>query len=224
MGIRTPSMKQTKQLTEELPETPPFVTPFVTPDWLSRSAAEVAPDLIGCSLIRQFEDGTVYQGLIVETEAYTQDDPACHAYRRRTPRNEVMFGPPGAGYVYLIYGIYHCFNVVTETDGVPGAVLIRALQLDAMPPWIPPQQQAKLHRIAAGPGKLCQALRIDRTLNGVKLELGAPLWLQPRPLALQQGMTTGTLSLVQTTRIGITQGQERPWRWYLANCPAVSKP
>ena len=77
-----------------------------------------------------------------------------HAYRRRTPRNSVMFGRAGFSCVYLIYGIYHCLNVVTDLDGVPSAVLIRALHLESLPPWITHQQNLKLHRLAAGPGKL----------------------------------------------------------------------
>ncbi|HEY9752088.1 MAG TPA: DNA-3-methyladenine glycosylase, partial [Coleofasciculaceae cyanobacterium] len=94
-------------------------------DWYSRPATEVAPDLIGCTLVRQMPDGAQLRGLIVETEAYGPDDPACHAYRRKTARNRVMFGPAGRTYVYLIYGIYYCLNVITDLDGLPSAVLLR---------------------------------------------------------------------------------------------------
>jgi DNA-3-methyladenine glycosylase len=100
---------------------------IVEPNWLARPSTEVAPDLIGCTLVRQLPDGTRLRGMIVETEAYSPDDPACHAYRRRTERNGVMFGPAGRTYVYLIYGIYYCLNIVTDLDEVPSAVLIRAL-------------------------------------------------------------------------------------------------
>ncbi len=191
--------------------------------WLSRPSPEVAPDLIGCILVRQMPDGSILRGKIVETEAYAPDDPACHAYRRRTPRNSVMFGPAGVSYVYLIYGVYHCLNVVTDLDGLPSAVLIRALQLDAVPPWVLPQAQMKLHRIAAGPGKLCQAFKIDRTLNGTPLQLGTPLWLEHRSPAMQHQLDNGRFTLTHTTRIGLTEGVELPWRWYLTDCPAVSK-
>jgi DNA-3-methyladenine glycosylase len=183
----------------------------------------VAPDLIGCTLVRRWPDGTCYRGLIVETEAYAPDDPACHAYRHRTARNEVMFGPAGACYVYLIYGIYHCLNIVTDRNEVPSAVLIRALQLESIPPWIETSPKAKPHRIAAGPGKLCQALQIDLTHNGTWLDPKQPLWLEARTADFQTRLQQGRVSLVQTTRIGLTQGVDYPWRWYLADCPAVSQ-
>lgn len=196
---------------------------YIWADWLSRPATEVAPDLIGCVLVRQWPDGRTLRGVIVETEAYTPDDPACHAYRRRTERNSVMFGPPGFCYVYLIYGIYHCLNVVTDLDGVPSAVLIRALALESLPDWITPKPNQKLHRLAAGPGKLCLVLGVDRSLNATRLEPGQPLWLEPRTEAFQQQLAAGSLGLTQTTRIGLTQGADRPWRWYLTDCLAVSK-
>ncbi len=195
----------------------------ISATWLGRPSPEVAPDLIGCTLVRQFPDGQQYRGLIVETEAYAPDDPACHAYRRRTARNEVMFGPPGGCYVYLIYGMYHCINVVTDLDMVPSAVLIRALELDDLPPWLDEKQRRQPHRVAAGPGKLCRTLKIDRTLNGITFTGEDLLWLEPRSPQFEQLITTGQHQLVQTTRIGLTQGADIPWRWYLADCPAVSK-
>ena len=191
--------------------------------WLSRPSTEVAPDLVGCTLARRFTDGTVYRGLIVETEAYTPEDPACHAYRRRTARNEVMFGPPGGCYVYLIYGMYHCINVVTDLDTVPSAVLIRALALETIPPWVEDKKRAKPERVAAGPGKLCGVLKIDRALSGTTFSPDQPLWLEPRSAKFQQDLEAEEQSLVQTTRIGLTQGTDLPWRWYLSNCAAVSK-
>ncbi|MBW4658153.1 MAG: DNA-3-methyladenine glycosylase [Drouetiella hepatica Uher 2000/2452] len=195
----------------------------INADWLSRPSTQVAPDLIGCVLVRQLPDGKILRGLIVETEAYTPDDPACHAYRRRTPRNSVMFGPAGACYVYLIYGIYHCLNVVTDLDGIPSAVLIRALQLETSPPWIDPQKNVKLHRLAAGPGKLCLALKIDLSLNATLLQPVQPLWLEHRSEQFQQQLNESPSNLTQTTRIGLTQGVDLPWRWYLTDSSAVSK-
>ena len=211
---------------------------IVEPNWLARLSTEVAPDLVGCTLVRQFSDGTMLRGMIVETEAYGPNDPACHGYRRRTQRNGAMFGPAGRTYVYLIYGVYYCLNIVTDQDEVPSAVLIRALHLQSIPSWIEPcdepipltakpnlssrvghnarTQLTKLHRLAAGPGKLCKALQIDLTLNAQVLQVGQPLWLEHRPPQFFP-------NLIQTTRIGLSQGADLPWRWYLKDCPAVSK-
>ena len=186
--------------------------------WFARPAPEVAPELIGCVLVRRLPSGERLQGIIVETEAYGPDDPACHAYRKRTPRNAVMFGSAGYSYVYLIYGIYHCFNIVTDQDGVASAVLIRALALpDA---GSDPALSAKAHaRLAAGPGKLCRHLEIDRSLSQVQLLEGQPLWIE-HPT---QETAIALLERIQTTRIGLTQGTEIPWRWYLKGSAAVSK-
>jgi DNA-3-methyladenine glycosylase len=195
------------------------VSKVIEPEWFARPAPEVAPDLIGCVLVRQIPNGDRLQGIIVETEAYGPDDPACHAYRKRTPRNTVMFGPAGYSYVYLIYGMYHCFNVVTDQDGVASAVLIRALALPEarLDAGLSPKAQA---RLAAGPGKLCRCLEIDRSLTQIPLMAGQPLWLEhPQP-----EKSAPALELIQTTRIGLTQGAEIPWRWYLKHSAAVSKP
>lgn len=190
---------------------------IVEPNWLARPATIVAPLLLGCVLVRQFPDGQIIRGLIVETEAYAVGDPAFHAYKKRTDRNSVLFGPAGRSYVYLIYGIYHCFNVVTDVDGVPSAVLIRALQLESVP------NGENLHRFAAGPGKLCLALQIDRSLNGSVLQPGSALWLEHRSGEFQQQLANSEIAFVQTTRIGISKGVDLPWRWYIKNCPAVSR-
>lgn len=192
-------------MTHELRKSEPYSEPYLDATSLSRPSTAVAPDLVGCTLVRQGTDGTCYRGLIVETEAYAPDDPACHAYRRRTTRNAVMFGPAGACYVYLIYGMYHCLNVVTDVEDAPSAVLIRALQLETIPAWVEPKHRIPNHRVAAGPGKLCRALRIDLTLNGAWLQPGQALWLEPRSASFQQRLDTGTVQLIQTTRIGLTQ-------------------
>jgi DNA-3-methyladenine glycosylase len=131
--------------------------------------------------VRQLPNGEIIRGLIVETEAYAPGDPAFHAYRRRTNRNDVLFGLAGRSYIYLIYGIYHCFNIVTDQDGIPSAVLIRALQLLSLPAGIDLDLNQNLaKKIAAGPGKLCRVMQIDRSLNGSVLQLGEPLWLEHR--------------------------------------------
>ena len=198
-------------------------TQIVESFWLARPSTSVAPDLLGCTLVRQFPDGETIRGMIVETEAYAPGDPACHAYRQQTPRNQAMFGRAGISYVYLIYGMYHCLNVVTDAEGVGSAVLVRALQLDAPPvkfAAIPPKKQL---RLAAGPGKLCKVLEIDRTFSGLPLDAGQALRLEQRSEEFQQAVEEGTINFVQTTRIGITKGIDLPWRWYLGNCAAVSQ-
>jgi DNA-3-methyladenine glycosylase len=169
-------------------------------------------------------DGQTIRGVIVETEAYEPGDPACHAYRRRTPRNAVMFGPAGMTCVYLIYGIYHCLNIVTDQEAVPGAVLIRALQLGNLPNWLEGHSTLKkLSRVATGPGKLCRALQIDLSLNAQALFPGQPLWLEHRSSRFQDDLNRGAIAFVQTTRIGLSQGIDIPWRWYIKDCPAVSR-
>ncbi|QQE63536.1 3-methyladenine DNA glycosylase [Leptolyngbya sp. BL0902] len=202
----------------------------ISSDWLSRPAVEVAPELLGCRLMRQWPDGRHLEAVIVETEAYTEGDPACHAYRRETPRNRVMFGPAGYSYVYLIYGIYHCFNVVTDQDRVPSAVLIRAVELEIVPPWLaqcredsrPGKRPEKPTRWGAGPGKTCQLLEIDRRLTEQPLVPDSGLWLAPPTPAWRQRVAQPQ-NRFQTTRIGLTQGTDLPWRWYVDDSPAVSK-
>ena len=189
----------------------------ITPEWCDRPSIEVAPDLIGCQLMRQLPDGPLIRSIVVETEAYAPGDPACHAYSGKSKRNAAMFGPPGHSYVYLIYGMYHCLNVVTEKEGIGSAVLIRALELNTIPPQLPPKQTEKPHRIAAGPGKLCRALEIDRQLDGVLYHPDNHIWLENRFKSVEPD------KLVQTTRIGITKAAERPWRWYLKSSRSVSK-
>lgn len=195
--------------------------PVISPEWLDRSALAVAPDLVGCTLVRRLPNGEQLRGTIIETEAYESGDPACHAYRKRTDRNTIMFGPAGYAYVYLIYGMYHCVNIVTDRDEFASAVLIRALQMENLPPDFALKPKEKPHRVAAGPGKLCRVMAIDRTLDKTKLDATQALWLEHRPAIWQQ--TIDIQTLVQTTRIGLSQGIDLPWRWYLKDNPAVSK-
>jgi DNA-3-methyladenine glycosylase len=193
-------------------------------EWFDRSAVTIAPELIGCTLVRQLPDGRQLRGTIVETEAYQSGDPACHAYRKQTKRNQIMFGDPGYVYVYLIYGIYHCVNVVTDRFGVASAVLIRALELerDTLTQILLKPKQ-KPERAASGPGKLCLAMQIDLDLYGTQLAQGQSIWLEPRSSDWQAQLDLGSIELIQTTRIGLTQGLDLPWRWYLKDCQAVSK-
>lgn len=172
----------------------------LTREFFARPTVEVAPDLLGMTLVRTLASGQIVRAQIVEVEAYTQDDPACHAYRGVTERCRVMFGPPGFAYVYFIYGMYFCLNVVTEVDGTPGAVLIRALDIPG----------------SEGPGKLCRAWEIDRSLNGVDLlDCGASLYLE-------SGTRYGAEHISISERIGLNVATERPWRFYLTDHPHVS--
>lgn len=190
-------------------------SPAIGADWLARSAVDVAIDLLGCTLVRQ-EGDRILRGRIVETEAYEAGDPACHAYRRRTERNGMMFAAPGHAYVYRIYGMYHCLNVVTDRANFPSAVLIRAVELDGEP-WElgKAAKPEKPERWGAGPSKLCRAMAIGHDLNGTWLEPGAALWLEHGDREVGP--------IVQTTRIGLTQGADIPWRWYLEESRSVSK-
>jgi len=181
--------------------------------FLCRPASIVAPELLGWRLCRRI-DGKVYTARIVETEAYEANDPACHGYQKKTARNGSIFGAPGSIYVYLIYGIYHCLNIVTDREGVCSAVLVRAVEVEPVPVWC---IQDKPHRVGAGPGKLCRALKIDRSLDGLFLAKDNDLWLE-RPIEIITEQ-----KIVQTTRIGITKGVEIPWRWYIKDNRSVSK-
>jgi DNA-3-methyladenine glycosylase len=195
------------------------INPAIPQSWLTRPSTAVAPDLIGCTLVRRFADGEIKRGTIVEVEAYGPEDPACHAYRKQTPRNAAMFMAGGYSYVYFIYGMYHCLNIVTDQAGVASAVLIRALEMESNPP---PTTKA-IQRLAAGPGKLCRHLNIDRTLNQIQLDLGQPLWIEPRSQQFKTALENQNKALVQTTRIGLSQGIDLPWRWYLKGSGAISK-
>ena len=135
-------------------------------DYFNRPTLIVARSLLGKYLVR-FIDGREIAGKIIEVEAYVgHRDKACHASKGKTQRTEVMFGPGGLAYVYLIYGMYHCLNVVTEREAFPAAVLIRAIEFDGV--------------LIDGPGRLCRALQIDRTLNRIDLTTQASLWFEDR--------------------------------------------
>lgn len=167
-----------------------------------RPTLEVARDLLGSILCRKMPDGTILHGPIVELEAYTQDDPACHAARGKTPRCSVMFGPAGRAYVYFIYGMYYCLNVVTEPEHTPGAVLIRAVGAAG----------------TNGPGKLCRQWNINFEHNGISLmDVNSALWIcQAEPVKDKDVITT--------TRVGISSAQDRPWRFLLKDHESVSRP
>ena len=175
-------------------------------DFFCRPAVVVGPELIGCRLVKCQDNGDLVWGVIVETEAYSQDDPACHGYRRRSPSNETLFGPPGRFYVYVSYGIHHCVNVVTDRADWANGVLLRAVALPG-----------ELERIGAGPGLLARRFGIDRSDDSQPVTGEHGVWLAQRPASL------ASPDIVTTTRIGISEGQELPFRWYLHPSRSVSR-
>jgi DNA-3-methyladenine glycosylase len=172
---------------------------MLTRDFFARSVHEVAPDLIGVTLL---VDGV--GGRIVEVEAYDQEDPASHGYRGRTARNEAMFGAPGHAYVYRSYGIHWCLNLVCGEEGVPEAVLIRALEPTAgLDEQLRRRAVVDLRALCSGPGKLCQALAITREHDGLPLDL-PPFRLEERRESPE---------IVTGPRVGITRATELSWRY-----------
>jgi len=178
--------------------------------FFARSVHAVAPDLIGAILLFNGVGGR-----IVEVEAYHHTDPAAHSYGGRTERNAVMFGPPGFAYVYRSYGIHWCVNFVCEPEGSASAVLIRAIE--------PLEGLEKMRRrrglrddrlLCAGPGRVCEALRISRAHNGLPLD-AAPFELRRR---------TGKVEIAVGPRIGLTKAVDQPWRYGLAGSRFLSKP
>lgn len=182
---------------------------------LDQAAEVVAPRLLGCLLERQL-DGQRLLVRIVETEAYDQTDVASHAYRGQKARNQVMFGPSGRLYVYFIYGLHYCCNVVTGPVGSGAAVLIRAVEPVAGSQAMG-QRRAGISgvNVTNGPAKLCQALAIDHELNGHDLRQ-APLRLK-----LQPGLEASRVG--QSTRIGLTKGGETTWRFFDRRSAYVSR-
>jgi len=187
-------------------------------------AATLAQRLLGATLVRVLEDGTRLTGKIVETEAYLGVmDRAAHSFGgRRTARNESMYGCAATSYVYLIYGIHHCFNVVCGDADEPAAVLIRALEpTRGLEQMFTRRLKARREKdLCSGPGKLCQALAIDRSLDGADLATSKVLFVEgsrDRPIDPDR--------LINTTRVGVDYAKDwakKPLRWYLADSTHVS--
>ena len=179
-------------------------------DFFARSVHEVAPELIGATLL---VDGV--GGLIVEVEAYDQDDPASHGYRGPTARNRAMFGPPGHAYVYRSYGVHWCLNLVCGREGVAEAVLVRALRpthgVEAMRAR---RGVGDVRLLCSGPGRLCQALAVTGAYDGLPLD-------RP-PFALFA--RAGEVEVIRASRVGIRQAAELPWRYAWAGSPFLSRP
>jgi DNA-3-methyladenine glycosylase len=178
--------------------------------FFGRSVHEVAPDLIGATLL---VNGV--GGIIVEVEAYHHTDPAAHSYRGPTPRNQVMFGPPGFAYVYRSYGIHWCANFVCEEEGSASAVLIRALEpTHGIAAMRRRRHLDDVHALCSGPGKLTEALGI--TIDHNTLPLDRP------PIALHA--RTDEVDIAMGVRIGITKAVELPWRYGVKGSKFLSKP
>jgi DNA-3-methyladenine glycosylase len=177
--------------------------------FFARPSKVVAPELLGSVLARRLETGEVLRVRIVETEAYEQDDPASHAYRGRTPRNDVMFGPAGHLYVYFTYGMHHCMNVVTGTDGDGSAALLRAAQpIEGIESMGRARGTDRIRDLCRGPARLTQALAVDRSLDGADLVGGRAIWIE-------QGQETTVADVRSGVRIGIRVGLDRRWRFWL---------
>jgi len=194
--------------------------------FFDRPTLDVSRDLLGRHLIRELPSGERLVARIVETEGYTQDDPAFHGWGlydsetgalRREGRAADLFGPPGTAYVYLIYGMHWLLNVVTEADGVGGAVLVRAVEpregIEQMKRFRPAAKTEA--ELTNGPGKLTQAFDVDDDFHGTRLT--------DPPLHFSAGTPVADDAVTTSSRIGISQGVEREWRYFLDGNRFVSK-
>jgi len=189
---------------------------ILTKPFYTQPTTEIAKQLLGKFLCRKI-NGKLYVGKIVETESYLgEKDLACHTSKGKTKRNEVMFGPTGHAYVYFIYGMYHCFNVVTEEENNPCAVLIRALEPINMPY---DKNTKSCVPTTNGPAKLCREFEIDKKLNGYDLTLGKKLWIE-------NGDIIEPNQIKRSKRIGVDYAgiwKDRLLRFYIKNNKFVSK-
>ena len=184
----------------------------------ARETEIVARQMLGTVLECKTKDG-IASGIIVETEAYLgEHDLACHAVVGRTARTAHLYGPPGIAYVYFIYGMYWCFNAVTRAEGLPSAVLVRALEpLDGIELMHKRRPKAKNSvDLANGPGKLCAALGITGAMNGMSL--------RQRPIVIREGEQVASSDVEVTTRIGISRSADWPLRWIVKDNRFVSLP
>jgi DNA-3-methyladenine glycosylase len=200
-------------------------------EFFDRPSQEVAPDLLGCVLEHETTEGLVAVEL-TEVEAYAgETDPASHSYRGRTARNGVMFGPPGYAYVYFTYGMHFCVNVVCMPAGIPRAVLLRAGRVTAgedlarrrRARWRSEASQGSVlpaRDLARGPARLCQALAIDRTQNGLDV-CSADGELRLRP-ADPGPRANGAIEVAVGPRVGVSAAADVPWRFWIAGDPTVS--
>ncbi len=175
---------------------------ILQPDFYERPTLVVAHDLIGKSLVRRIEDIRL-SGIICEAEAYLgNNDSASHASRKKTPRNSVMFGPGGVVYVYFVYGMHFMFNIVTEPDGIAGAVLIRAIYPQENIQEMIKRRKGNAKNIADGPAKLCQALDITKKLNRINLTEPTEIWVE-------EGLKIPDAFINRGPRVGIQYAAEK---------------
>lgn len=173
-------------------------------NFYQRETLEVAQDLLGCFLVRKSASrrrNKIIKGMITETEAYIgEDDLACHASKGRTPRTEIMYGPAGHAYVYMIYGMYYCINISTEKKGFPAAVLIRGIKIEDIE-----------YKKTNGPGKLCKTLDIDKKLKGWDVTKGEKIWIE-------KGIKVNKANIKKAKRVGIDYAKHCKhylWRFIL---------
>ena len=162
--------------------------------------------MIGCYLIKNNNEKNQVKGIIVETEAYSQEEEACHGFRKITESNKSLFGKPGTFYIYKSYGIHHCLNIVTDKENFASGVLIRAVFISN-----------KNERLASGPGLVTKTFGVDVSFNSLEVLNNKSLCISQRDSNLEEK------DLIQTTRIGISKAKNIKWRWYLKNSRSVSK-
>lgn len=181
----------------------PLKPKILSKKFYSQDTLQVAQELLGCFLVRIYR-GKIWRAMIIETEAYAgENDLASHASRGRTPRTELMYGEPGRAYVYMIYGMYHCLNIVTEEKDFPAAVLIRSVKIENVD-----------YKKTNGPGKICKFLKIDKRFNGWDITKGEKLWIEPKDPKIK------TPKIQKAERIGIDYAKhckEYLWRFSLSS-------
>ncbi len=191
-------------------------------EFYNRDTIQVAKDLLGTFLVHKSKEG-ICVGKIVETEAYLASDPASHSFGGMTKRNAPMFGPPGRAYIYFIYGMYHCFNVVTREKGSGEAVLIRSLEpVEGIPLMIKRRSNEKITSLCSGPGKLVIAMGIPSSCNGIILTK-PPLYILSRDHYHNHHTVHVPFETRQTPRIGITKGSDMHLRFSIRNNEFVSQ-
>jgi DNA-3-methyladenine glycosylase len=191
-------------------------SPIVSRAFYARNTVRVAKDLLGKRLVR-IRGRRRMVGKIVEVEAYRgSDDPASHAFRGLTPRNAPMFGEPGHAYVYFTYGNHYCLNITTRESGMPGAVLIRAIEpIEGTSTMARLRPKVPTLALTNGPGKLTKALGIDKSLNEIDMTKRGPLYVTRAEVR--------DFEVGRSARIGIAAGKDRLWRFYVSGNPYVSR-